>query len=127
MNQSVALAEYKRLCQLINKPPYGDCQLVALMLWIKLGGEIIRGNLLMEDGRNVNHYWIEKDGEMFDPLSADWEVAIESRLSRIAIDPLEIISEWQAFIAEFPQPAKYELFPLRWAIKDEILSYLEVD
>lgn len=124
MKINIAIEEYKRLCSLINKPPYGDCQLVALMLFFKVGGDIVRGELVMEDGKLVDHFWLEIDGQVCDPLSKDWTRDVESREKKENIEPQQIIDDWQKFITDFPQPAKYELFPLRWAVKDEILKYI---
>ncbi|MEN8444163.1 MAG: hypothetical protein ABG776_04015, partial [Cyanobacteria bacterium J06555_13] len=59
MNYSAkAQAEYKRLRSLIgDRHPFGDCQLVALMIARAIDGTIIDGEVSCSDGKRIWHFW----------------------------------------------------------------------
>lgn len=117
-----AITEYNRLCRLIGKPPYGDCQLVALMLHLKVGGVIVRGCVVVEDGekgeqgKKIDHFWLEIDGQICDPLARNWKREVISWLKTDEISPEAIINDLKSFLEEFPEPSLNPLFPLRWKV-----------
>lgn len=119
----LARKEYQRLCNLIGHPPYGDCQLVALMLHLAMpDSNIVEGNVICDDQREVNHFWVTLNGQDIDPLSEDWESEIYARKYLRVVPSSEILEEYKSFIGEFPEPCEYSFFPLRWKAKDYLLS-----
>jgi hypothetical protein len=111
-----AFTEYNRLCELIGRPPYGDCELVALMLHKKVGGNIIKGYVTVEDGDKLEHFWLEIDDQICDPLSKDWKRLAVAWEKVAIVDPNSIIEDLKGFLKDFPTPSKYSLFPLRWKV-----------
>mgnify|MGYP006902112283 CR=1 FL=1 len=115
----LARNEYQRLCNLIGHPPYSDCQLVALMLHLAVpDSKIVEGNVICDDQREVNHFWVTVNGQDIDPLSEDWESEIYARKQLRVVPSSEILKEYKKFITEFPEPCEYSFFPLRWKVKD---------
>lgn len=113
--------EYKRFCSLIDKPPYGDCEMVALAIACKTGLKIMRGFVVFEDGDRVEHCWLEsEDNIVFDPLSLDWSRQPVNRLDATERNLQDVLNEYWSFINEFPEPCPNCLFPLRWALKEEM-------
>jgi hypothetical protein len=124
--------EYRRLCSLIGgKPPYGDCQLVALMIGkVISGSQIVKGIVLVDypqellhQDREIEHFWVVLREIDIDPLSEDWtgNPRILSREIVRTVEPSEILDEYKDFIKEFPEPDKLGLFPLRWQVKNELI------
>lgn len=131
MNET-AEREYQRLCSLIGrKPPYGDCQLVALIISKAIpDSQIVKGIVscdfpqeLLDQHREIEHFWVICNGVDLDPLAEDWigTPQILSRTIERTVKPSEILDEYNRFIAEFPEPREFELFPLRWQVKDELI------
>jgi hypothetical protein len=131
MNE-IAEREYRRLCSLIGeKPPYGDCQLVALLVnkvvpnsQIVMG--IVRRNSFddtINKYKDIEHFWVISDGIDIDPLAEDWieNPVIFSRTIVRMVEPSEILDDYKRLIAEFPEPDKLGLFPLRWQVKNELI------
>ncbi len=119
---TIAKNEYKRLCELLGRVPYGDCELVALMLHRTIpNSKIVHGDVKCRDGE-TKHFWIRVDAEDIDPLSEDWEAEIVGRKIISEVDPSKILEDYKKFIAEFPEPCEYTFFPLRWKVKEELLS-----
>lgn len=117
----LAISEYKRLCNLNGEIPYGECQIVALMMYLKAGGEIIRGYVYTND-RAIDHFWLEINQEVCDPLMEDiLKNQINNREKIEIYDPLKIIKQFKDYIKEFPTPC-YPLPTLRYKIAEEILS-----
>lgn len=122
MNEStIAEQEYKRLCNLINRIPYGECQLVSLMIHRLIpNSEIVEGVVHCEDG-DVEHFWVRVNGQDIDPLSQDWDSRIINRSVVSIIHSSVILEEYRGFINQFPEPCEYSFFPLRWKVKEELL------
>jgi hypothetical protein len=116
--------EYNRLCKLMGgKPPFGDCQLVALMVSrVVINSRIVQGYVGFEDGDRVEHFWIRSGNTDIDPLAADWLRIPVSYSVTAEVQPSEILNEYQGFIATFPEANAYSPFPLRWALKSELLT-----
>ncbi|YAF99281.1 MAG: hypothetical protein AB3A66_27965 (plasmid) [Nodularia sp. CChRGM 3473] len=113
-----AIEEYQRLCNLIGgNPPYGDCELVALMLYFKAGGVIAKGQVIMEDGEKLEHFWLEVDNQICDPLSKDWTRAAKTWVKVEEVSPNSIIENLNRFLDEFPDPSPYSPCLLRWKVK----------
>ena len=123
MNESaIAEQEYKRLCNLINRIPYGECQLVALMIHRAIpNSEIVEGVVRCEDCSDVEHFWVRVNQKDIDPLSQDWDSIVVDRSVTSVVHPSVILEEYRGFIKEFPEPSEYSFFPLRWKIKEELL------
>ena len=131
MNET-AKQEYRRLCALIGgKPPYGDCQLVALLInKVVVNSQIVTGVVrrnsideTINEYKDVDHYWVISDGIDIDPLAEDWieTPVIFSRTIDRTVEPSEILDEYKKLIKEFPEPNKLGLFPLRWQVKNELI------
>jgi hypothetical protein len=131
-SNETAAQEYQRLCALIGgKPPYGDCQLVALIISKAIpGSQIVKGIVScdspqepLDQHRDIEHFWVVFNGVDIDPLAQDWigNPQILSRTVERMVEPSEILDEYKKFIAEFPEPNEFELFPLRWQVKNELL------
>jgi hypothetical protein len=128
-SNETAAREYQRLCALIGgKPPYGDCQLVALIVSKAIpDSQIVKGIVTFSSElyphRNSEHFWVVFNGVDIDPLAEDWlgNPQILSRTIERSVEPSEILDEYKRFIAEFPEPSELELFPLRWQVKDELI------
>jgi hypothetical protein len=131
-----ATREYQRLCSLLGgKPPYGDCQLVALMINRAIPDSqivdgIVRVSYDNEDTeqcwRDIEHFWVIVNGTDIDPLAQDWShPTILSRSIVRIVEPSEILDDYIKFIAKFPDPIIIEdfppLFPLRWQLKNELI------
>ena len=121
MNEFIlAEKEYKRLCNLICRVPYGECQLVALMIHRAIpNSKIVEGVVRCEDG-DVNHFWVRANQKDIDPLSQDWDSIVIDRLVTSVVHPSVILEEYRGFIDKFPEPSEYSFFPLRWKIKKEL-------
>jgi hypothetical protein len=128
MNET-AEREYRRLCSLIGgSPPYGDCQLVALMINKAIpNSQIVEGIVTFSSElyqhRSSEHFWVVFNGMDLDPLAEDWigNPKILSRTIDRSVEPSEILDEYIKFVSEFPVPSEFELFPLRWQVKDELI------
>jgi hypothetical protein len=131
-SNETAAREYQRLCALIGgKPPYGDCQLVALIVSKAIpDSQIVKGIVScdspqepLHQHREIEHFWVVFNGVDLDPLAQDWigNPQILSRTVEQTVEPSEILDEYKRFIAEFPEPSELELFPLRWQVKDELI------
>jgi hypothetical protein len=123
-DRSLAEREYQRLCQLIDgKPPYGDCQLLALMISRAVtDSEIVQGVVEFEDGHHAEHFWVRSGGADLDPLAKDWLVTPIRKIFIRIVSECEIVNEYQGFIRAFPQNSPHSLFPLRWALRKELLK-----
>jgi hypothetical protein len=130
-SNETAAREYQRLCTLIGgKPPYGDCQLVALIVSKAIpDSQIVKGIVSCDSPeppnqhREIEHFWVVFNGVDLDPLAEDWigNPQILSRTIDRTVEASEILDEYERFIAEFPEPKEFELFPLRWQVKDELI------
>lgn len=121
----LARNEYQRLCNLIGHPPYSDCQLVALMLHLAIpDSNIVEGNVICDNQREVNHFWVTVNGQDIDPLSEDWDCEVIRRKTIRTVLSNEILREYKQFIDDFPEPCEYSFFPLRWKVKDYLLNHI---
>ncbi|MFB2979090.1 hypothetical protein [Microseira sp. BLCC-F43] len=116
-----AIAEYRRLCDLIGgRPPFGDCELVALLIYRAVSGgtkKIVRGWIEFEDDERTEHFWVEVDGEILDPLANDFTRPVISWLPIESYSPQQIVRDLEAFLADFPYPWSGTPFPLRWKVR----------
>ena len=122
--EEIADEEYQRICTMIGRPPYGECELVALFINRQItNSRIVEGIVHLED-RNVKHFWVVVNNLHLDPLADDWisnPTILNRSIVRI-VAPSEILDEYKKFIETFPEPKEFELFPLRWEIKDELID-----
>ena len=117
--------EYKHLCELIGgKNPYGDCQLVALMLHLAIPESVIIEGVIECIDRDVNHFWVRIEEIDVDPLSIAWNTFILSRKVLKEVGAEEILQEYKSFIEAFPEPSEYSFFPLRWKVYPSLSKYL---
>lgn len=113
---------YSKIKEAIDTLPYGDCELVALIMSRFLpGSQIIHGRLKESiHGQEFFHCWVEKDGQIFDPSLHDfWSMTGIERIKDAIIDPEQIEASFMLF-ADFatnnPDLRKTSPFPLRWEI-----------
>lgn len=121
-----ALQEYKRLCRLIGgTPPYGECELVALMIHrVMPESEIIEGIVTVEIDfieEKIKHFWVMLNEEHIDPLSEDWQSTVISRSIFRTVSAAKILEDYRASIQRCPDPSYHLFSPLRWKLKDELL------
>lgn len=119
--------EYRRLCDLAGKIPYGECELVALMISrILPGSVIVRGWVKVDSGefveQDIDHFWVRFEEKDVDPLSNDWTSIILERLTTSVIEPSQIEQHYRLFLREFPESSENTMFPLRWKLKSEIFD-----
>jgi hypothetical protein len=116
--------EYVRLCQLIGgKPPFGDCQLVALMICYAVpNSEIIQGQIKFEDGYSTQHFWVSSQGLDLDPLAKDWYRTPTARVIERIVAADEILGDYRGFIEFFPDYNPCTLFPLHYKLRTELLT-----
>jgi hypothetical protein len=122
--EDYAEKEYNRLCQLIGgKPPFGDCQLIALMIHRAVpNSEIIQGQVGFEDGDSVEHFWVRSLDIDLDPLSKDWFRTSTERVIERIVAADEIFREYRGFAEFFSDDNPYTLFPLRYKLRPELLT-----
>lgn len=119
----IAVEEYRRLCDLAGKIPYGECELIALMISRVLPGSVIvRGLVEVDSGEPIKHFWVQYQGRDIDPLSTDWNSIVIERLAIKIIEPFQIIENYLLFLQDFPEPSENTMFPLRWKLKSEIVN-----
>ena len=124
---SLAQAEYKRLRSLIGgRHPYGDCQLVALMIARAIGGDIIEGDVNFESRNQIWHYWaLSQDGDMYDPLADAWADVPCVYTPQRSVREEEVLGELRVFVDSIDYiPPHYEnpLFPLRYVLAKELIG-----
>lgn len=49
----------------------GACRTIAELIAERIGGTVVAGYIRMVQG-DAQHYWVEKDGEVIDPLAEKW-------------------------------------------------------
>ena len=95
-----AATEYARLFALTGgRPPYADCQLVALMIARATNSDIIKGSVVLSGGDRLWHYWAEDiDGTRYDPLAADWDEAPMAYDRQGVVSESSILRELEHFL-----------------------------
>jgi hypothetical protein len=116
--------EYQRLCQLIGgNPPYGDCQLVSLMIYRAVpDSQIVQGYVEFMDGDRTEHFWVQSDDRDLDLLARDWLRTPINKVAKRIIDANEILEEYRRSAELIPDFNPDSLFPLRWMLRNELLT-----
>ena len=122
-----AEGEYERLRSLIGyRHPFGDCQLVALMISRAIGGSIIDGEVSCTDGKRIWHFWaFGLDECIYDPLAAHWpDSQPELYFPCKHVKEQEVLGELEHFIEAIEYiPHNYvPVFPLRYVLTKELLG-----
>lgn len=126
MNEVIAQKEYARLLSLTKgRHPFGDCQLVALMIARAIDGEIIEGDVDLAEGRQIWHYWAVKSEHIYDPLAENWEGGRpQAYYPRKHISEKAVLDELAIFVNAIERiPNNYvPIWPLRYVLSKELLG-----
>ena len=120
-------SEYKRLRALINgRYPNGDCQLVALMIARAIVGQIVEGDVTFVDRNEpMWHFWAtDAEGQFYDLMADDWDSQPLAYAIKRTVDESEVLRELEVFArsVDFIPHNIEPLFPLRYALTDELLG-----